>query len=127
MTNVARWAILVLGLAAITGCPRPNATPPANGDRSMAIQETEREVHDAVALAEPVLAAAGAKPSDYRLLRAINLVSPKGDYRGPAYWALTFKRRDLVPADESSELGAGGEIRVDVDTAKRVASITSRD
>jgi len=45
-------------------------------------------------------------------------------YRGPAYWRVTFKRRDLIPKDAASELGAGGEIFVDVDLATSVAKIS---
>jgi hypothetical protein len=86
-------------------------------------QVTATEAHRAIELAEGTLGRAGIRLADYRLLRAVNLIGPDSVYRGPDYWRLTFKRRDLVPATADKELGAGGELFVDVDIATATATI----
>jgi len=83
---------------------------------------TAAEVNRAVTLAEKAISAR-ARPADYQLISAINMVAGN-DYRGPAFWRLRFKRRDLIPADAEGILGAGGEIMIDVDTQTGVATIT---
>jgi hypothetical protein len=89
----------------------------------MLFQVTATEANRAIELAEAAIGKSGAKAEAYRLIRAINLMAPDGAYRGPSYWRLTFKRRDLVPDTVDAELGAGGEIFVDVDTKDATATI----
>lgn len=83
---------------------------------------TATEVNHAVELAERAIAAK-TPAAAYQLTSAINMTAGN-EYRGPAFWRLTFKRRELIPADADSELGAGGEIFVDVDTKAGTAAIT---
>jgi hypothetical protein len=80
----------------------------------MPSHSTAKELEQAVALAERVVVAGGAVLDQFKLTSAVSMMASR-DYRGPAYWRITFKRRDLVPKDAASELGAGGEIFVDVD------------
>lgn len=88
----------------------------------MLFSVTAAEVNRAVTLAEKAISAK-VQPADYQLTAAINMVAGT-EYRGPSFWRLKFKRRDLIPADAESILGAGGEIMVDVDTHTGVATIT---
>ncbi len=88
----------------------------------MLFSVTAAEVNRAVELAEKVIAAR-TPVAGYQLTSAINMVAGK-EYRGPSFWRLTFKRRDLIPADAESELGAGGQIFVDVDIKAGTATIT---
>lgn len=88
----------------------------------MQLRVTAAEVNRAVDLAEKVIAAR-APVAQYQLTAAINMVAGQ-EYRGPSFWRLTFKRRDLIPADAESELGAGGQIFVDVDLKTGAATIT---
>lgn len=84
---------------------------------------TAKELEQAVALAERAVVAGGTAIDQLKLTSAVNMMAGR-DYRGPAYWRITFKRRDLIPRDAASELGAGGEIFVDVDLGTSVAKIT---
>ncbi len=78
---------------------------------------TATELNRAVEIAEDIIVKAGELPSEYQLTSATSMLTPKGVYRGPAFWHLTFKRRDLIPADAESEIGAGGMLFVEVDLA----------
>ena len=86
---------------------------------------TAQELARAVDLAERTVVASGAVLAELKLTSAVNMMAGR-EYRGPAYWRLTFKRRDLIPKDATSELGAGGEIFVDVDLDANVARIAGR-
>lgn len=88
----------------------------------MLLNITAVEANRAVELAEKAIAAR-TRLSEYQLTSAINMVAGN-EYRGPSFWRLTFKRRALIPADAESELGAGGQIFVDVDIKTGVATIT---
>jgi hypothetical protein len=112
-------------LALACGCACGGKTSP-RGDQKMPLsvkplRVTATELDGAIALAEQVIAAK-TPVAGYQLTSAISMVAGN-EYRGPAFWRLKFKRRDLIPADAESELGAGGEIIVDVDTATGVATI----
>jgi hypothetical protein len=87
----------------------------------MLFSVTAAEVNRAVTLAEKAITST-ARPTDYQLISAINLVAGS-EYRGPAFWRLRFKRRDLIPADAEGVLGAGGELLVDVDVHTGVATL----
>ena len=97
-----------------------NKTPP--GDQKMWSSLSAKELGRAVELAEGTVAAGDTSLANLKLTSAVNMMSGR-DYRGPAYWRLTFKRRDLIPRDAVSILGAGGEIFVDVDLDANVAKI----
>ena len=84
---------------------------------------TAKELDQAIALAEQVVVAGGAALDQLKLTSAVNMMAGR-DYRGPAHWRITFKRRDLIPRDAASELGAGGEIFVDVDLDTGVAKVS---
>ena len=86
---------------------------------------TAQELGRAVELAERTVSASGSALAELKLTNAISMMAGR-EYRGPAYWRLTFKRRDLIPKDATSELGAGGEIFVDVDLDANVAKIAGR-
>src|SRR3954469_881877 len=96
-------------------------SPPPEG-KTMGYSLTAKELDRAVELAERMLMTSGARGTELKLTSAINMMAGR-EYRGPAYWRLTFKRRDLIPKDAISELGAGGEIFVDVDLDANVAKI----
>jgi len=96
-------------------------SPPPEG-KTMGYSLTAKELDRAVELAERMLMTSGARGTELKLTSAINMMAGR-EYRGPAYWRLTFKRRDLIPKDATSELGAGGEIFVDVDLDANVAKI----
>ena len=83
---------------------------------------TAQELGRAVELAERTVSASGSALAELKLTNAVNMMAGR-EYRGPAYWRVTFKRRDLIPKDTASELGAGGEIFVDVDLDTNVAKI----
>jgi hypothetical protein len=91
----------------------------------MSVSLTAAELNRAIALAEQTLTASGASPAELKLTSAVNMTAGR-EYRGPAYWRVTFKRRDLIPKDSSSELGAGGEIFIDVDLDANLAKIAGR-
>jgi hypothetical protein len=112
-------ALLALSLAGAGACGGKTGS---RGDQAMRSSATAAEVNRAVELAEQAIAAR-APVAAYRLTSAINMMAG-AQYRGPAFWRLAFKRRDLIPADASGELGAGGEIFVDVDLATSSAVIT---
>ena len=112
----------MLTLMMASACAGKN--PPLEG-QTMGYSLTSKELDRAVELAERILTTSGAGITELKLTSAINMMAGR-EYRGPAYWRLTFKRRDLIPKDASSELGAGGEIFVDVDLEANVAKIAGR-
>lgn len=85
---------------------------------------TIRECEEAVSLAEATLLGIGKKPQDYKLVAAGNLRDRAGAYRGPQFWHLTFKLRELLPSSTRAKLGKGGEIFVEVDLEERRAQVT---
>jgi hypothetical protein len=85
---------------------------------------TARELLAAVALAEAAIRDADRDPADHTLIRAENILIGTDTCPGPRCWRLTFKRRDLIPAQMPAEIGAGGEIFVEVDLAASRARIT---
>jgi len=84
-----------------------------------------KELNRAIDLAERTVAGSGEDVSALRVTSAVNMLAGN-EYRGPSFWRVTLKRRDLIPKDASSELGAGGEIFVDVDLATNLAKIAGR-
>lgn len=84
-------------------------------------RSTSRECEEAIALAEAMLPTIGANPPDYKLITAQNLSTPAGVYRGPQFWHLSFKLRELIPSTPQAEVGAGGEIFVEVDLTEQRA------
>jgi hypothetical protein len=110
---------LAVALWCVGGC----AHDAAPGDKTMPSHPTAKELDEAVALAERAVVAGGAVLDQLKLTSAVNMMAGR-DYRGPAHWRITFKRRDLIPGDAASELGAGGEIFVDVDLETSAAKIT---
>jgi hypothetical protein len=89
----------------------------------MSASVTAKELLRAVELAERTVLASGTALESLKLTRAVNMMAGS-EYRGPAYWRVTFKRRDLIPKDAVSEIGAGGEIFVDVDLDGGTAKIS---
>jgi len=83
---------------------------------------TSRECEEAIALAEAMLPSVGKNPQDYKLIEAENLRDRAGAYRGPQFWYLTFKARELIPSTPA-EIGFGGEVFVEVDLAERRARV----
>jgi hypothetical protein len=116
--SVSIAAMLMIASA----CTHENSPP---GDKKMWVSLTAKELGRAVELAEQTVTTSGANLAELQLTSAVNMMSGR-EYRGPAYWRLTFKRRDLIPKDSTSELGAGGEIFVDVDLGANVAKIAGR-
>jgi hypothetical protein len=116
--STAIAAILLIAIA----CAHENPLP---GDKKMWFRLTAQELGRALDLAERVLIASGTVLAELKLTSAVNMMAGR-EYRGPAYWRLTFKRRDLIPKDAASELGAGGEIFVDVDLDANAARIAGR-
>lgn len=78
------------------------------------------ELGRALELASGLLAERGEDRAAYRIVEALNRL--RGDGGGPEVWRVTFKRRDLIPAD-GSEIGMGGEVQVDVDLGSGTARI----
>jgi hypothetical protein len=115
LLSVAIAAPLMIASA----CARENPPP---GDKKMWFSLTAQELGRAVELAERTVSASGSALAELKLTNAVSMMAGR-EYRGPAYWRLTFKRRDLIPKDTASELGAGGEIFVDVDLDTNVAKI----
>lgn len=65
----------------------------------------------AIAVAVEKVATTLERPHDYRVIRVQQAV-----VRGRYIWSVTFKPTRLLPADPSTdEIGAGGEIFVNVD------------
>lgn len=90
----------------------------------MTTNATDSDCQEAVALAESSLRASGARPDEYMLIRAENVLSGTSRCPGPRCWRLAFKRRDLIPTEMPAELTAGGEIFVEVNLAAKKAEIT---
>jgi hypothetical protein len=117
MNGHLRSSAALVFLAACAHAPAPSE------ERIMSV--TTKELGRAVELAEKEILASGAVVAELKLTSAINLMDGRS-YRGPAYWRLTFKRRDLLPKDAESELGAGGELFLEVDLDAGSAKITGR-
>jgi hypothetical protein len=113
--------LILFVLALGCGCACGGKTQ-SRGETKMLFPVTAAEVNRAVELAEKAIAAR-TPVAAYQLTAAVNMMAGN-EYRGPSFWRLTFKRRDLIPADAESELGAGGQIFVDVDLGTGVATIT---
>ena len=76
-------------------------------------QETAEtaDVTEAISLSLAELETRSEKPSDYILIKAEQIL-----VNNQFIWRITFKPKELLPADPSSEvIGAGGEIFVNVD------------
>lgn len=86
---------------------------------------TASELAKAIELAEQAVLRDGVALEQLKLISAINMMAGR-EYRGPAYWRITFKRRDLIPRDADSELGAGGELFIDVDLGANAAKLSGR-
>jgi hypothetical protein len=112
--------ILAVALLLIGACT--HETPPSGG-KTMKPHLTAPELGRAVELAEQAVLASGTALGGLKLVGAVNMMAGR-EYRGPAYWRITFKRRDLIPKDADSELGAGGELFVDVDLGASAAKIS---
>jgi hypothetical protein len=109
--------LTIVTLTAMLSCTQPKGG-------TMLFSAT-KELNRAIDLAERTVAGSGDDISGLRVTAAINMMAGN-EYRGPTFWRVTFKRRDLIPKDASSELGAGGEIFVDVDLTANVAKIAGR-
>ena len=81
------------------------------GDKT---RDPRAECQRAMNLAVEVLAEREIELERYRVVAAENLI--KGPtYRGPQAWRITFKLRALLPDTTQAEVGAGGELLVEVD------------
>jgi hypothetical protein len=83
-------------------------------------QDPAEEVLAAIELATAFLPTVAPDPSEYQLVAAARLLGESGPGRGGA-WRLTFKRRQLIPSEAETEIGAGGEVFVEVDLASQAA------
>ena len=84
---------------------------------------TSQECKEAIILAEEILPTIRVRVEDYKLITAENMSTRNGDYKGPQYWHLTFKLRDLIQDKPELPIGAGGEIFVEIDLNDRRASL----
>lgn len=64
--------------------------------------------------------------STFKLIAAENAVRKGPGFAGPAVWRLTYKPRRLVPQDADAEVGAGGEILIEVNLDGEVATMLGR-
>lgn len=67
----------------------------------------------ALDLLRAFLAQEGIDADRYKLVAATNRIP----LSGPSCWLLVLKLRELIPASPAEEVGAGGEIRIEVDVA----------
>lgn len=66
-------------------------------------------------------------PTDYHLVSVQNGVSSSaGAIYNPNLWRLTFKPQELVPSTASVEMGAGGELFIEVDLASSRARLAGK-
>jgi hypothetical protein len=79
-------------------------------------QDPGRDCQEAIALGSRFLTRSKVDPTEYQVVRAENLVGHPV-YSGPWVWRLTYKLRRLIPRSVEEEIGAGGELLVEVDLA----------
>jgi hypothetical protein len=80
------------------------------------------EARAAIGLAVAFLPSVAPDPSEYQLVAAESQVRGADPPR-PDIWRLTFKRRALIPRTADAEIGAGGELFIEVDLASRGARL----
>ena len=68
----------------------------------------------AIQLGIELLEAKGIETSLYKIVAAENLISRRY-FVGAHVWHLAFKPRRLIPDSSNVEIGAGGEVFVEVD------------
>lgn len=76
--------------------------------------KSSRECEEAIRLGIEFLAGNEIEPALYKLIAAENLITG-GRFIGPHAWRLTFKLRRLIPDSADVEIGAGGEVFIEVD------------
>lgn len=82
--------------------------------------EPARDCHEALSLGIGFLMTKNIDLTQYKLISAENLI--KGtDYIRPHIWRLTFKLKRLIPETSEAEIGAGGELFLEVDLATKTA------
>ena len=60
---------------------------------------------------------------EYKLISINNLVIKGSDYQGPHIWHLTYKLKSIIPDDENSIIGAGGEIFIEINLIENKAKL----
>jgi hypothetical protein len=110
---------LCLCLVGLAGC----STQTTGGRNAVPTGTTLAPCDEAVALAEAQFPEWNEDPARYQLVEARTFITPAGEYRGPAYWHLSFKLRELIPATVSEELGAGGLLYVEVELDRHEARL----
>lgn len=60
---------------------------------------------------------------EYKLISINNMVIKSSDYQGPHIWHLTYKLKSIIPDDENSIIGAGGEIFIEVNLIENKAKL----
>ena len=78
------------------------------------------ECRKALALGLAFLESEGLPPDEYTLTAA------KAELARPGTWRLTYKPKQLVPGTPEREIGAGGEVFVEVVLQTGVASSAGR-
>lgn len=78
------------------------------------------DCHKAIAFAIELLEEGDFNFYELKLITAENLIKSTG----PDVWRITFKPKRLIPSNIDSEVGAGGEIFVEVNLAENKARIT---
>ena len=64
----------------------------------------------AISIGAASLPNSGADPALYKLVTAENIIDSTGSH----LWRLRFKLRILIPKTDGTEIGAGGEVFVEV-------------
>lgn len=76
----------------------------------------------AIALGTRLFVRAAPDAEPFRLVAIANMLNGAPPI-GPAIWELRFKPARLMPADDKTEAGAGGEWRISIDLANPDAAI----
>gem|GEM_PF-1620144 len=109
------WALFLL-----TGCD--HGTDRKERSEPVLPQKTAEtdDLSEALSLSLAELETRSEKPSDYILIKAERI-----PVNNKYIWRITFKPKEFLPADPSSEMiGAGGEIFVNVDTDTQEKSLS---
>lgn len=76
----------------------------------------------AMSLGIALLTTRNMNPTQYKLVLAENVIKGPA-YTGPHTWRLTFKLKRLIPETSEVEVGAGGELFVEVDLSTQKAKL----
>jgi hypothetical protein len=76
-----------------------------------------------ITLADELFPELELQRDNYKLIKIENLIVKGEKYLGPYIWHLTYKQKNLIHEDENEEIGAGGEVFIEVNLNIRKAKL----